>query len=82
MPGTIDGKEYPIPGEGRNIPGAPPGVVAMKLHTRESRRWVCEACGEPIEHPSECWGCGACWFKRRKGVRHPDGMKYWHDKCL
>lgn len=82
MPGTTNGKSLPDTSEFRSIPGAPYGVVAMRLHTTGKGEPTCEVCGKPIEHPSDYWGCGAAWLKRKRGVRHPDGMVYWHDECL
>jgi len=82
MPGRLNGASYPDTDDYRSIPNAPPGVVAMKLHTTGKKEPICEACGKPIKHPSEYWGCGAGWFKPKRGVRHPDGMVYWHDECL
>lgn len=65
-----------------SIPNAPSVVVAMISETREGgREPVCEVCGQPIKHPSQYWYCGASWLKRKKGVRHPDGV-YWHKECL
>lgn len=65
------------------IPGAPPGVVAMLSETREGGKYgACETCGRFINHPSQFWLCGAGFMKKKKGVRHPDGLIYWHKECL
>jgi len=67
----------------RHIPGTAPGVIAMLGKTREGGpEHKCDECGKPITHPSQYWWCGAGWLKPQKGVRHPDGIAYWHDDCL
>lgn len=65
------------------FPGAPPGVVATLGATRDGEKpMICEACKGTINHPSTYWYCGAFRLKRKKGVRHPDGLVYWHEGCL